>query len=124
MASSRYFYEPWRAGEAHPEADTSDLGYWSPPFCLEKEKDDPHEMIAYSIPLRHDGRVYGVLGVEISCQSLFDYFPVAELNASQQSGYLWAPGPSRRNRVVQLVSSGMLQVRDSSLLPRSRSRSV
>ena len=28
--------------------------------------------------------------VEISCQSLFDYFPVAELNASQQSGYLLA----------------------------------
>ncbi len=106
-SGDRYFYEPWRAGEAHPEADTSDLGYWSPPFCLEKEKDDPHEMIAYSIPLRHDGRVYGVLGVEISCQSLFDYFPVAELNASQQSGYLLAIREGD-GRCRPLVGKGIL----------------
>ena len=88
--ADRYFYEPWRAGEAYPEADTADLGYWSLPFCLEKEKTDPHEMITYSIPLRYEGRTYGVLGVEISSRSLYDYFPVTELNDSQQSGYLLA----------------------------------
>ena len=26
-----YFYEPWRAGTEHPDADTEDLGYWSLP---------------------------------------------------------------------------------------------
>ncbi len=86
----RYFYEPWRAGREYPEADTADLGYWAPPFSLEKNTADPHEMIAYSIPLRLQGRTYGVLGVEVSSRSLYEYFPAAELNASQQSGYLLA----------------------------------
>ena len=89
-ASDSYFYEPWRAGEAYPDADTVDLGYWSSPFSLEKENTDSYEMITYSLPLRYQGRVYGILGVEISSRSLYDYFPVAELNASQQSGYMLA----------------------------------
>lgn len=52
--ADRYFYEPWRAGADYPEADTSDLGYWSVPFTLEKTA-DPHEMITYSVPLRYRG---------------------------------------------------------------------
>lgn len=87
--AERYFYEPWRAGRMYPDADTRDLGYWSTPFTLEKTA-DPHEMIAYSLPLRYGGQVYGVLGVEISSRSLYDYFPVAELNDAQQSGYMLA----------------------------------
>ncbi len=70
-----YFYEPWRAGAAYPEADTEDLGYWSLPFSLEKDGSDTYEMITYSIPLRYEGQVYGVLGVEISCRNLYGYFP-------------------------------------------------
>ena len=88
--ADRFFYEPWRAGRDYPYADTEDLGYWSPPFSLEKERPDPHEMIAYSLPLRWKGRTYGVLGIEISSRRLGDYFPVSELNESQQSGYLLA----------------------------------
>ena len=45
------------------------------PFTLEKGVVDPYEMITYSIPLRFDGQVYGVLGVEISSRSLYDYSP-------------------------------------------------
>ena len=63
--AARYFYEPWRAGEEFPDADTEDLGYWAPPFCLEQDRTDTHEMITYSLPLRYEGRTYGVLGVEI-----------------------------------------------------------
>ncbi|MCI8668795.1 MAG: response regulator [Lachnospiraceae bacterium] len=88
--SDNYFYEPWRAGAEYEEANTSDLGYWSLPFSLEKGKADPYEMITYSLPLRYEGRVYGVLGVEISSKSLNDYFPVEELNDSLQSGYMLA----------------------------------
>ncbi len=90
--SENYFYEPWRAGQEHEEADIYNLGYWSAPFFLEKENTDSYEMITYSIPLRYEGKVYGVLGVEISTRSLGDYFPVAELNESQQSGYMLALG--------------------------------
>ena len=85
-----YFYEPWRAGTEYPDADVEDLGYWSLPFSLEKNDSDTYEMITYSLPLRYGGQVYGVLGVEVSCQNLYDYFPAAELNSSQQSGYMLA----------------------------------
>lgn len=89
-AAEDYFYEPWRAGTEYADADTADLGYWSLPFYLEKDGTDSYEMITYSLPLRHEGQVYGVIGVEISSRRLYDYFPVAELNDQQQSGYLLA----------------------------------
>lgn len=89
-ASDNFFYEPWRAGAEHGDADTVDLGYWSLPFSMEKEMPDSYEMITYSVPLRHEGKVYGVLGVEVSGRVLYDYFPATELNDSQQSGYLLA----------------------------------
>lgn len=85
-----FFYEPWRAGEEHPDADIRDLGFWSEPFTLEKEMADSHKMITYSLPLRYEGKVYGVLGVEVSERTFADYFPVSELNDSQQSGYMVA----------------------------------
>ncbi len=88
--SDDFFYEPWRAGEEHPDAETANLGYWSKPFILEDEKQDAHEMITYSVPLRYGGVVYGVLGIEIASSMLYDYFPLAELNEEEQSGYLLA----------------------------------
>ena len=106
-AADSYFYEPWRAGREHGDADTEDLGYWSLPFSLEKNMADPYEMITYSLPLRYQGQVYGVLGVEISCKSLYDYFPVAELNASQQSGYMLAVREGD-GRYRTLTGKGML----------------
>ena len=85
-----YFYEPWIAGMEYKDADTKDLGYWSLPFSLEKETANSYEMITYSLPLRWEGQVYGILGIEISSRMLYDYFPVTELNHSQQSGYMLA----------------------------------
>ncbi len=88
--SDDYFYEPWQAGIDYADADIDHLGYWSVPFSLEKQTEDSHEMITYSVPLRYDGKVYGVLGVEISSKKLSEYFPAEELNDSQQSGYMLA----------------------------------
>lgn len=104
--ADRCFYEPWRAGNEYPDADTEDLGFWSPPFSLEKTSADAYEMITYSIPLRFGGQVYGVLGVEISCKELNGYFPVAELNEAQQSGYLLAV--QRPDGYVPLAGKGIL----------------
>ncbi|MCI8554248.1 MAG: response regulator [Clostridiales bacterium] len=102
-----YFYEPWRAGMEYGDADAEDLGYWSPPFSLEKDGADAYEMITYSLPLRYKGQVYGVLGVEISCRTLYNYFPVAELNDSQQSGYMIAVG-EKDGSYTPLVGKGLL----------------
>ncbi len=106
-SSEKYFYEPWRAGEEHGDADIRNLGYWSLPFHLESGTTDSYEMITYSLPLRYEETVYGVLGVEISSRSLNDYFPAAELNDSQQSGYLLAVGQDDGS-YVPLVGKGML----------------
>ncbi len=102
-----YFYEPWRAGAEYPDADVEDLGYWSLPFSLEKKDSDAYEMITYSVPLRYEGQVYGVLGVEISCRNLYDYFPAAELNSSQQSGYMLAVRKGEKS-YASLTGKGML----------------
>ena len=106
-ASDDYFYEPWRAGAEHADADTKDLGYWSMPFSLEKDKADSYEMITYSLPLRYQGRVYGVLGVEISSRNLCEYLPAAELNATQQSGYMLAV-KREDGSYLPLVGKGIL----------------
>ncbi len=106
-AADSYFYEPWRAGAEYADAAASDLGYWSIPFSLEKGVTDPYEMITYSLPLRYEGQVYAVLGVEISSKSLYDYFPVAELNDSQQSGYALAVKGSEGG-YTPLVGKGLL----------------
>ncbi len=106
-ASDNYFYEPWSAGAEYPDADTADLGYWSLPFSLEKEVTDSYEMITYSLPLRYRGQVYGVLGVEISSKNLYNYFPVAELNESQQSGYMLAVRQNDES-YIPLVGKGIL----------------
>ncbi len=104
--ADRFFYEPWRAGAEYADADVTDLGYWSMPFTLEKHTADSYEMITYSIPLRYEGQVYGVLGVEISVRELYQYFPVAELNELQQSGYMLAV---RQDDVyVPLAGKGVL----------------
>lgn len=89
-AADLFFYEPWRAGEQYADADTADLGYWAMPFFLDKDISDSYEMITYSVPLRYEGEVYGVLGVEISSRELYDYFQIEELNESRQSGYMLA----------------------------------
>lgn len=85
-----FFYEPWRAGVEYGDADTADLGYWSLPFSLEKDGVNAYRMITYSLPLRYEGVVYGVLGVEVSERNLYNYFPIEELNDSRQSGYMLA----------------------------------
>jgi diguanylate cyclase (GGDEF)-like protein len=82
-----FFYAPWSAGTAYPEADITNLGYWSEPFVLSTDKKDPHSMIAYSVPLRYEGSVYGVIGIEVSISYLYDYLPVSELNRNERGGY-------------------------------------
>lgn len=89
-ASDQFFYEPWRAGEEYPDADTLDLGFWSMPFVLEDASSDSHKMITYSVPLRYGDVVYGVLGAEVAVSYLYNYFPVDELNETLQSGYMLA----------------------------------
>ena len=75
--SDEFYYAPWRAARAHPEAETRNLGYWSEPFYLEDNPVCGYKVITYSIPLRLNGQVYGVFGVEISLPALIKEYMVS-----------------------------------------------
>lgn len=82
-----FFYEPYVAAVEHKDSQMENLGYWSQPFILEDHYMDSHKMITYSVPLKYDGEIYGVLGVEIGVKYLNNYFSVNELDDSLNAGY-------------------------------------
>lgn len=86
-----FFYTPYQQALNNIDADMVDLGYWAEPFILEDHPLDNHQMITYSIPLCHDGVVYGILGTEISLGYLSSsYLPVRDLDRNQNAGYALA----------------------------------
>lgn len=87
--NERFFYEPYQAYLENPDASGKNLAYWSSPFSLEKEAgSSSYPVITYSYPLLYEGEIYGIQGVEITCQYLQELLPSEELNRHQQSGYL------------------------------------
>ena len=90
-AADDYFYEPYCAALAYPDAEPANLGYWSYPFILEDNAVDNHEMITYSVPLVYDGVVYGILGTEVSTSYVANsYFVVRDLDRDMKAGYALA----------------------------------
>ena len=89
-AADAFYYEPWRAAREHPDADTEMLGYWSEPFYLEDDPVSGYKSIAYSIPLRYAGEVYGVFGVEISLPVLSHQFFTTSESRQSEGSYLIA----------------------------------
>ena len=85
-----FYYAPWRAARENPEADTRNLGYWSEPFYLEDKPVSGYKAVTYSIPLRLDGRVYGVFGIEITLPTLVRQFVTDSGNRQTDSSYLIA----------------------------------
>ena len=89
-AADNFYYEPWRAARENPEAETQLLGYWSEPFYLEDDPVCGYQSIAYSIPLRYEGEVYGVFGVEISLPVMNHQFFASGEGRQSEVGYLLA----------------------------------
>ncbi len=87
--ADQFFYAPYLAGAEYPQQDAADLCFWSHPFCLEDNPNDPYQMITCSIPLTTDeGEVWGVMGVEISLTHLSESLPYQEVDSDQRGGYL------------------------------------
>ncbi|MDD6880087.1 MAG: ATP-binding protein [Firmicutes bacterium] len=87
-AADDFFYTPYLLAQQNTDADMTDLGYWSMPFILEDHVLDNHQMISYSVPLCYDGKIYGILGTEISTSYLSSNFlPVRDLDRNQNAGY-------------------------------------
>ena len=102
-----FYYEPWRAARENPEAETEMLGYWSEPFYLEDDPVSGYRSIAYSIPLRYEGQVYGIFGVEISLPVLnHQFFSTSESRQSEASYLIAVTQPDGSYR--SLAGDGQL----------------
>lgn len=90
-AADDFFYTPYVTAMENMDVDMERLGYWSMPFVLEENRLDNHKMITYSVPLVYDGKIYGMLGTEVSLNYLAStYFLVQELDLDQMAGYALA----------------------------------
>ncbi len=86
--ADNFFFEPYETGNSNPDVVASALGYWSGPFILEDSSMDGHRMVSYSVPLRVDGKVFAVLGVEVSVDYLAKtYLSGGELSGDDTAGY-------------------------------------
>lgn len=101
-SSDDFYYEPYIAGTTHTETNMLNLGYWSEPFVLEDNYMDNHQMITYSLPLIHDGTIYGILGVEVSLSRLEDYLDIRGLDADLNAGYVLVK--KQGDQIYQCVS--------------------
>ncbi|WP_258552764.1 EAL domain-containing protein [Paraeggerthella sp.] len=83
---SAFYYEPLRAAQKHPDAETSDLGYWGRPVDLGWAGTPS---VTYSVPIRTaSGELCGVLGVEIRLDRIESFFPYRDLNERGDGSYL------------------------------------
>lgn len=84
-----YFYEPFQTAfemKNPQKMEISNLGYWSLSHRLDGEEKD---VISYSVPLiLPTGRVYGVLGVDLTIDYLKTLIPAKELLNGNGGSYL------------------------------------
>lgn len=84
-----YYFKPYLAARDFPGLTYRDLGRWSEPFLSSgKSGLDAQWVIAYSVPLLGSGGMpFGVLGVEISVDTILDHMPSREVDAFNRGGY-------------------------------------
>lgn len=82
-----YFNQPFFAALDQPGVSYDNLGYWSDPFYLNSDNDS-YEMVTYTVPLICNDKVYGVIGVDISIQTICSLMPSRELGEMEEYGYM------------------------------------
>ena len=118
-----FFYEPTQAS-FHYGVETSweDLGYWSRPFSLFGEE---REAISYSVPLRlSDGRVYGVLGVDILLSYLQSYLPEKELDSGGTAFYFLSAEKSGEDVISSEKYQQLIRLHSSTISTEDKTETV
>lgn len=118
-----FFYEPTQAS-FHCGVETSweDLGYWSRPFSLFGEE---REAISYSVPLRlSDGRVYGVLGVDILLSYLQSYLPEKELDSGGTAFYFLSAEKSGEDVISSEKYQQLIRLHSSTISTEDKTETV
>lgn len=83
---SAFFYKPYEAAKAYPELKDSKLGYWCSAHRLTSTSP---QVISYSLPLRlSDGRVVGVVGVDMAVDYVAAMMPYKLLQAERNGVYV------------------------------------
>ncbi len=81
-----FFFLPLLASVGKTNATPKSLGYWAPPFLMNKE--DNQLVITYSEPLTDEkGNTYGVLGVEINVDTITSFLCSGEFARSGRGCY-------------------------------------
>lgn len=83
-ACDSFFYEPYIAAQDNP-TKASLLGYWGELEGIAGSIDGSMQTISYSLPLVCDGKVYAVMGTEITLGLLQSYLPADELGKDQST---------------------------------------
>lgn len=98
-----FITEPIRLAEEYPNADISELGYWSMPYDINF---DNEFCIAFCLPLRdNDGNCLGVLGVQVLLDELKTYLPYLELNSRGVGSYCVVCQSDKNSNVFQKVTT-------------------
>lgn len=101
-AFSDFYFKPFQVAKENPTYTAQELGYWSHPFRIQESD---VEIITYTMPLFDDeNNVYGVIGVEFSCDYLRSLLNIEELNYTENSAY--SIGLMKDNEVENLLVKG------------------
>ena len=85
-SGSAFFYKPYEAAKAYPDLKDSKLGYWCSAHRLTSTSP---QVISYSLPLRlSDGRVVGVVGVDMAVDYVAAMMPYKLLQAERNGVYV------------------------------------
>ena len=80
-----FLFQPLFAAARNPSIEDTDLGYWSSEFAMD---DEVYSVLSYSIPVRGtDGTCYGILGIEVSTETLAGLLPSNDLDENSRGGY-------------------------------------
>ena len=103
--NSKFYYLPLGAAADYPEAENTDLGYWSHPFSTVPNSGSL--IVTYTIPLRaSDGTVYGVLGTGITTDYLASTLPYSEIDINKKGSYLLGIREDGSNELATVATSG------------------
>lgn len=104
ISNDNYFNKPYFAALHYPNLSNQELAYWSPPFRLSGGDLD---VITYSMPLRtKDNQIFGIFGVELSCNYLRSLLPYLELGSRERGAYLLAMNRAGSMDFDHLLSNG------------------
>lgn len=99
------YYNPIESAYQNDTSDVEQMGYWS----FYASQDGTESVITYSQPLLNkQGEPYGVLGVELMDDCLYERMPSAELSAKDSGIYLMAIEDSEQSECYQIAAINAL----------------